>query len=568
MTWRSLSASITSNIGDFNIYHDPSLHFAADMPLSPHESSRARISCDPTESSPAPTHLGQPSGYFNDEATRVLLGLNADAVPLNSGTYGEEELGVKPVKISLLRQKLHDHLLLPFTPRNPWFHYAQISMYEKKRQYAIHLEARRELDRHLSKSLLDAQISSNETGIFLPEYARNLVPKLRYKVGGDEEPFFYQFQIFFSPSAHRIRAVRIGRVCAILDALSNLAQVLQGDPGEWEKGSPVGIIVDSEELSEEERTLVNAYRSLDLPVEGTLPEGMPSLVTADQARLILFGKAKGKEVSTELPDDITLDDDDDDALDYARIQPDHAAQGLNADGRRQTNAETREEEDDAFVLDYTAEREEAAAARDQATAMEVDPAPPYSPPAPGENEPFGTSALQVSLGETGGSTGTPQQSLTPVSAVTSIHSSEGASANSSASASGALPTGYRQHRRSPVAARRSNDWRGRSSLSGPRTRSPRYRSPSPRRASPPRNRSPSGRYQHSPPRPQESVRRYSPRRYSPRRRSPSPNPYSRRRSPPRSSAMAVYTQGMLAGLPPGACKRDYSYRSSGGLNKL
>ena len=141
---------------------------------------------------------------------------------------------------------------------------------------------------------------------------------------------FCQFQIFFSPSAHRIRAVRIGRICAILDALSNLAQALQRDPGEWEKGSPVGIMVDSEELSEEDRNLVNAYHSLDMPVEGTLPEGLPALVSADQAKTILYGKAKEKAVSPELPDETSLSGDDDNALDYARIQPDQGCQRVNS----------------------------------------------------------------------------------------------------------------------------------------------------------------------------------------------------------------------------------------------
>ena len=202
--------------------------------------------------------------------------------------------------------------------------------------------------------------------------------------------------------------------------------------------------MDSEELSEEDRNLVNAYRSLDVPVEGNLPEGLPTLVSADQAKTILYGKAKEKAVSPELPDETSLSDDDDDALDYARIQPNHDAQGLNADGRRKTNAERQEYEEDLYIHEYAAEREEAAAAR-EATAMEVDPAPPYSPPVPAGNESFGTSALQVSLGETEANTGTPQLSLTPVSVVTSIHSLEGASINSSASASSTLPESNRGH---------------------------------------------------------------------------------------------------------------------------
>ena len=157
----------------------------------------------------------------------------------------------------------------------------------------------------------------------------------------------------------------------MLDALTNLAQALQGDPGEWEKGSPVGITVGTEELLEEEQLLVNTYHSLDVPVEGTLPEGMPTLVSVDQALIILFGKSKSKAVSSELPDENELADNDDDALNYTRIQLDHDAQGLNTSGRHKTNVEIREDKEDAFVHKYAAECEEAATARKEATAMAV-----------------------------------------------------------------------------------------------------------------------------------------------------------------------------------------------------
>ena len=516
------------------------------MPLSPHESHNARISCDPTASSPAPVHQGPRRGYFADDATRLLLGLGPEAVPLNSGTYGEEEPGVRSTKLSLLRQRSYDQLLLPFVPKNHWYHNTPLSMYVKNQQYAIHFETRGNMADSLNKSLIDAQLSANESGLRMPDYAQLLVPKLRYNAGGDDRPFYHQFLIFFSPSAMRIRAVRIGRICAILDALTNLAQALQGDPGEWEKGTPVGICVDVDELTEEDRSLVTAYRSLNVPVEGILPEELPLLATADQARTILFGSSKAKASSTEIPDQTYLSGDDEDALDYARIHPDHDAEGLNAEGKRKTVAERRVEAEDAFIHEY-----QEARAASTTTAMEVDPAPPYAPPEPPASEPFGTSALQVSLGETGSGAGSPQQTLTPISAVTSIQSSEGASAASSASASSAQPGGNRPHRKSTVAARRSDNWRGRSrqqSSSNYRPPSPRHRSPSPRRRSPPpRDRSLSRRYQRSPPRVHEVSRRYSPRR-----RSPPPDQFPRRGSPPRSSAVAIYTQGMLAGLPPGA----------------
>ena len=368
----SLVVTTNSHFADLDIYLDQEPPATADMSPASHESYRRAISCDPAASSPAPVHEGQPHGYFDDEATRTLLGLEADAVPLHSGTYGEKEPGIKPVKLSLLRQKLRDQLLLPLVPKNHWFHHTPISMYEKLQQYAVHLEARRELGRLFSKSLLDAQIGMNETSLDYLNYARVLVPRLRYKTGGDDEPFFYQFQIFFSPSAHRIRAARIGRVCAMLDAMTNLVQALQRDPGEWEKGTPIGIVLDSEDLTEDDRTLVNAYRSLDVPVEGTLPNNLPPIVTAEQARIILFGKPTAK--FTDIPDEIELPDRHDDALFYADIQPDHDALGLHADGSRKSAAEQR-----AFAEEeYVQELQEARGAQEEPTAMDLDPAPPYS----------------------------------------------------------------------------------------------------------------------------------------------------------------------------------------------
>ena len=443
------------------------------MPLSLHESHHVKISCDPTTSSPAPVHEGQRHGYFNDEATRRLLGLDEGAVPLHAGTYGEAEPGIKPVKLSSLRDKSYDRLLLPFVPKNHWVRYTPISIYEKLQQYAVHLEARRELGRLFSKALVDVQLSMKNTGLDLPSYAHHLVPRLLYKAGGDEEPFFYQFLIFFSPSAHRIRAARIGRVCAMLDALSNLAQALQRDPGEWEKGFPIGIEVDLEELTEEDQTLLVAYRSLDVPVEGPIPDNLPSLASAEQARVMLFGKSKGR--ATGMPEEVDLPERDDDALFFADIQPDHDEQGFNADGRRKSAAERREFAEEEYVR----ELQEAQEAREEPVAMDIDPAPPYSPAEPPTSEPFGTSALQVSLGETGSNVGTPQQALTPVSAVTSIQSSEGASAFSSGSAASVTREGNQPHKKSTVAAQRSRNWRGRPRQPSPRDRrSPsRHRSP-------------------------------------------------------------------------------------------
>ena len=275
-------------------------------------------------------------------------------------------------------------------PKNHWFHQTPLSISVQNRQYAIHPESHRQLEELFSKSLLDVQLSANSSGLKIPDYARQLVPKLWYKAVRDDPLFSYQFQIFFSLLAHRIRAVRIGHVCMILDALVNLAQALLRDPGKREKGSPVSISIDVDILTEEDRSIIMAYRSLDTPVEGVLPEGMPSLVSGNQARTILFGSSKAKAESTEIPDEEYLSGNDDNALEYMRIQPNHDEQGLNVDGRIKTRYEKAQDAEDTYIQEVTEAQEEPA-------AMDIDPAPPYTPPEPATMVPFSTSALQVSL---------------------------------------------------------------------------------------------------------------------------------------------------------------------------
>ena len=195
------------------------------------------------------------------------------------------------------------------------------------------------------------------------------------------------------------------------------------------------------------------YRSLDVPVEGPSRRNMPPVVSREEARTILFGKSKAKV--TKLPDETDLPEQDDDTLFYADIQPDHNAQGLTADGRHKSDAELREQQEEEFIHEYQEAREE----HKESNAMDIDPAPPYTPAEPATVESFGTSALQVSLSEASNSGGTPQQVLTPVSAVTSIQSSEGASAVSSGSAMSSPFEGNRAHRKSVTAAQRSRKWK-------------------------------------------------------------------------------------------------------------
>ena len=78
----------------------PNAHYAAYR--SEHALLGHRITFDYSLSSPAPTHEGRTSGYFNDSATHTLLGLEEDDQVMHLGTYGLKEPGAKPVALSLL----------------------------------------------------------------------------------------------------------------------------------------------------------------------------------------------------------------------------------------------------------------------------------------------------------------------------------------------------------------------------------------------------------------------------------------------------------------------------------
>src|ERR1700733_4746208 len=216
-------------------------------------------------------------GYFDDNATRLLLGLSPNDAVLHSGTYGNKELSVSPIKFSSLRPHMYDQRLLPFTPHLHSFLFHAIDMHEQRGQLPVYEETGRSLEESVTWSLLKAQMACHKASISLPNYALALTPRLRYSAGGDERPFPYQFLIFFSPSAKRIRGVRIGRVRAVLDAATNAAHAFDHGPRDWPIGEPVGIFIDVTELSEDDRKLLAAYAMLGVPMEGELAKTLDSV---------------------------------------------------------------------------------------------------------------------------------------------------------------------------------------------------------------------------------------------------------------------------------------------------
>ena len=91
------------------------------MSQVPHNHYCARVTTNPTASSPAPVDEGKKKGYFDDHATRMLLDLSPSDAVLHSGTYGNKELSISPIKFSSLQVTNYDRRLLPFMPLNHAF---------------------------------------------------------------------------------------------------------------------------------------------------------------------------------------------------------------------------------------------------------------------------------------------------------------------------------------------------------------------------------------------------------------------------------------------------------------
>lgn len=159
-------------------------------------------------------------------------------------------------------------------PANHAFTGTYIAMHKCNGQYPVLVQTCRNLEETLNRALVDTQIAANSTGISLPNYAIALIPRVNYSEGGDDCPFPYQFQIFFTPSASRMYRACIGRISATLDATANAASMMGNDFKGWPKGEPIGILMDVEECSEEDVAILTAYQALGVPRVGSLPDGL------------------------------------------------------------------------------------------------------------------------------------------------------------------------------------------------------------------------------------------------------------------------------------------------------
>jgi hypothetical protein len=192
------------------------------MSTKQHESARHRIGFDSSVSSPAPVHQGARRGYFDDAATKRLLRLSDEEMLLNTGTYSSKELGQLPVEMPFIRDGDYDQCLAPFVPQHHTYYGNQLTLHNRNGQWIPLVASIMALWNIFSEIVADALKLAERTGLSLPSYALDLVPRLRYKLSPEDPPFFFQLLPFFSPSALRARWCRIARVTVLLEGYINL----------------------------------------------------------------------------------------------------------------------------------------------------------------------------------------------------------------------------------------------------------------------------------------------------------------------------------------------------------
>ena len=410
------------------------------------------ISCQPESKDPAPIEEGSRAGYFDDRLTRHLLALTSEKILLGSGTYGGDDLGQAPVDIIILKESSYDRKLLPFAPRGSCLAARNIDLHKVNNQWRTYAQTAKDLKSQLDEVIKEASIIAKQVALSLPEYARLLIPKLLYKAD-EEGEFPFQLQAFFTPTAICARIARIIRVIGLLAAYINLGHRILSNCSEWKFNEPVGLVVRSESLTEEDHELLKAYLYLGVPIEceGKLPLAVPRGYSLDDAKNALHGRDE-----SNTPAQLSIDDSpeelggsDDDALKFSVIFPEYDTEEYNSDGTRATKRQKKEK---LRML------QEDAQASDEEEDSTTSPRPPRDEAMQMDSV---ASALGVTLSDepVGG-----QVPSTPGGPSTAFASPAGSTSVSSSSSSNlTYPSGSRSSRRDTGSrpSRRSWHWANR-----------------------------------------------------------------------------------------------------------
>jgi hypothetical protein len=354
----------------------------------------------------------------------------------------------------VLRDGSYDQRLMPFVPKYHTYYGNQLTMYNRNEQWLPLVASIAALWNVFSEILSDALKLAESTGLSLPSYALELVPRLRYNISSDDPPFVFQLLPFFSPTALRIRWCRIGRVIALLEGYINLCTRLLRPNADWARGKPVGIRVDSALVHDGDKRLAKAYRFLSTPFTLPLDLADDEGYSLENAQDALLGRGYGKTPARLVFEDIELlENTDVDALDFAAIRPNFNPMKYLPDGLRTTRKERdalaamASDEDDDYSSEWVSVPIHIQPPPMTGETPSLDTTSEVVPPLvtePRELRPIG--ALELNPGMS-------SSALAPVSASTSATASATTSPYSDSSAN--LP--------SPPVGPSPTDWRAPSS---------------------------------------------------------------------------------------------------------
>jgi len=279
-------------------------------------------------------------GYYDDSATRALLGLEEVDLIMHSGTYGPKEPGAEPVALSLLRDGSFDQRLLPFAPVHIST-FLHLILHDLNGQPYPKKALVKALKADVDQSLEEASDLGKRVGLSLPFYVREVLPKLLCEDPENTDPFAYQLRPYFPPSVLRIRWARINRANIMLHAFINLCHRILHPNAEWKVKPPVGIQTGSTTVEGTALSLAHAYLFFGLPVNGLVLE-LPEHYSVESARdALLDPKARKAPLVTELEHVIQLPEGSDDAPMFKDLHPQYDVLVYLEDGVKRTSKERK-----------------------------------------------------------------------------------------------------------------------------------------------------------------------------------------------------------------------------------
>ena len=308
---------------------------------------------------------GPALGYFRDDDTHALLGIDPNEHPLlSTGTYGRLEYGVTLPTIDRILDGDYGRRLLPFAPQpdpndNGAMSYNAPAF--SVRRYSAPPHEYWEVPRaslnaainNLQVARIGALKAASLRQTPFPPYAARILSRLLtiHALSNAPDLLTTQFQSWFVPEAMRARWVRLHRVVLVFEAYINLHRILDLNAGNL-PNSPIGLapLMRTPEDPNALRLLA-AYQRLGIDVRRADGEALPLPdITVDEAFRVIVGEA----VIPPGPDfasDDTEETGHDNFLDIESLYPDPRVIGRNRDGTRMMRRDRQQAQEDAWEAD-------------------------------------------------------------------------------------------------------------------------------------------------------------------------------------------------------------------------